>query len=38
MDSHAGWVMTSKDLVRFADAIDGREAEILKAIANPPGA
>jgi CubicO group peptidase (beta-lactamase class C family) len=24
MDSHGGWVMTSKDLVRFADAIDGR--------------
>ncbi len=24
MDSHAGWVMTSLDLVRFADAIDGR--------------
>jgi len=24
MDSHGGWVMTSADLVRFADAIDGR--------------
>jgi CubicO group peptidase (beta-lactamase class C family) len=24
MDSHGGWVMTSMDLVRFADAIDGR--------------
>lgn len=24
MDSHGGWVMTAKDLVRFADAMDGR--------------
>jgi hypothetical protein len=37
MDSHGGWVMSRLDLVRFADAIDGREAEILKAIANPLG-
>lgn len=33
MDSHGGWVMTSKDLVRFADAIDGRSGipRLLKA-------
>lgn len=24
MDAHGGWVMTSADMVRFADAIDGR--------------
>jgi CubicO group peptidase (beta-lactamase class C family) len=24
MDSHGGWVMTSADMVRFADAVDGR--------------
>ena len=32
MDSHGGWVMTSQDLVRFADAIDGRSgvARLLK--------
>jgi CubicO group peptidase (beta-lactamase class C family) len=32
MDSHGGWVMTSLDLVRFADAIDGRSgvARLLK--------
>ncbi len=33
LDSHGGWVMTSKDLVRFADAIDGRSGvpRLLKA-------
>jgi CubicO group peptidase (beta-lactamase class C family) len=33
MDSHGGWVMTSLDLVRFADAIDGRSGvpRLLKA-------
>lgn len=32
MDAHGGWVMTSADLVRFADAIDGRSgiARLLK--------
>ena len=24
MDAHGGWVMTSADMVRFADAVDGR--------------
>ena len=33
MDSHGGWVMTSADMVRFADAIDGRSG--VRALLSP---
>lgn len=33
MDAHGGWVMTSADMVRFADAVDGRSR--VKALLAP---